>query len=107
MRNRILEQKLCDAIKNHCVVHLKYKNQISSRTLEPYIVYRSTKDKILVSGYQTEDDSKPFKKPEFHHFEVELLSFFTVTDETFKVDAGIDLTDKMYGNDIICKIERF
>jgi len=106
MRNRILEHKLCDTIKKHYVVRLKYKDQFYSRTFEPYIVYRSTKDKILVSGYQTKNDSKPFKKSEFHHFEVALISSLKITDEIFKIDIRVDLTDERYGDDIICKIKR-
>jgi hypothetical protein len=106
MRNHLLEQKLCDAIKRHQVVRLQYKNQLYSRTFCPYVIYKSAKDKILVAGWQMVDDSKPAKAPEWHNFEVELISAFGVTDKTFRFDDLFDPTNKAYDNGIICIIKR-
>jgi hypothetical protein len=106
MRNYLLEQKLCDAIKRHRVVRLQYKNQPYSRTFNPYGVYRSTKDKILVCGTQTKDDSQPFKEAEPHNFEVELISALTIIDQTFKYDDRFDPTSEAYREGFICVIKR-
>lgn len=106
MRNIPLEQKLCDAIKRHRIVSLRYKGQLYSRTFEPYIIYRSTKDKILLGGTQTRDDSQPTKPPEPHNFEVKLISALTVTDDVFKYDDRFDPANDIYRNGIICIIKR-
>lgn len=107
MRNVALENQLCSAIQKHRTVHLHYKKQIYSRTFEPYVVYRSTKDNILVAGRQTKDDSQPLKKPEWHNFEVELISALEITDNTFKFDELFDPTNKAYRQGTICIIKRF
>lgn len=105
MRNHALEQKLCGAIAKHLVVRLNYKNQYYSRTFEPYVVYRSTKDNILVGGWQTKDDSKPLKKPIWHNFEVELITALTVSDKVFEFDTRFNARNDDYRNGVICVIK--
>lgn len=106
MRNYQLEQRLCDAIKKHQVIRISYKGQNYSRTFEPYIIYRSTHDKILLGGTQKKDDSQPLKKPQPHNFEVELISALTITDETFEYDERFDPAHDLYRNRTICVIQR-
>jgi hypothetical protein len=106
MRNVLLENKLCDAIKRHQVIRLRYKGQLYSRTFEPYIIYRSTKDNILLGGTQTKDDSQPLKPATPHNFEIELITALTVTDATFKYDERFDPTADIYRNGILCVINR-
>lgn len=106
MRNVALETRLCDAIKKHRVIRLRYKNQTYSRTFNPYIIYRSSEDNILLGGTQTTDDSKPHKPPTPHKFEVGLITSLTITDETFEFDDRFDPTRDEYHNNIICVIQR-
>lgn len=106
MRNHNLEKKLCDAIKKHNVIRLRYKGQLYSRTFEPYVIYTSTKDKILIGGTQTKDDSQPLKKAEPHNFEVGLITALEVTDKVFQYDKRFDPNDEIYRNGIICVLKR-
>jgi hypothetical protein len=106
MRNPQLEGALCDAIKKHLAVRLSYKRQNYSRTFEPYIVYRSTRDNILVAGWQTKDDSEPSKAPEWHNFEVELISALKITDKTFEYDVRFNPALDIYRKGVVCVIER-
>ena len=106
VRNLTLENQLCSAIKRHRVIRLRYKSQNYYRTFEPYIIYRSTKENILVGGMQTKDDSRPFKESEPHNFEVEQISSLQITEETFKYDSRFDPTGKEYCNGIFCVIQR-
>ncbi len=105
MRNYALEKKLCDAIAKHQIVRLRYKNQLYSRTFEPYVIYRSTKDNILVAGWQTKDDSQPLKKSQWHNFEVELITALTVSDKIFNFDVRFDSRNDDYRNGIVCIIK--
>ena len=106
MRSYTLEKTLCDAIARHRVVRLRYQRQLYARTFEPYVIYHSTKDKILVAGWQMKDDSQPTRSPEWRNFEVELIYALEVTDKTFKFDHLFDPTDKAYRKGIICIIKR-
>ncbi len=105
MRNHTLEQKICGAIARHQIVRLSYKKQRYSRTFEPYVIYRSTKDNILVAGWQTKDDSQPLKKAQWHNFEVKLITALTIPDKIFKFDVGFDSRNDDYRNGIICIIK--
>lgn len=108
MRNLLLERQLCEAIKRHLIIRLRYKGQNYSRTFEPYVIYHSPadKDRILIGGIQMKDASKPLEKPSPHKFEVNLISALTVTDETFKYDLRFDPTLDEYRNGIVCVIKR-
>ncbi len=106
MRNYTLEKKLCDAIARHRIVRLRYKNQTHWRTFEPYVIYRSTKDNILVAGWQTKDESDLSKKPVWHNFEVELISAFEMTDKIFNFDVEFNFANPIYKNGVVCIIKR-
>src|SRR5437868_6822578 len=108
MRNLLLEQQLCEAMKRHQIIRLRYKGQNYSRTFEPYIIYYSPadRDRILIGGIQTEDDAKPLKLATPHKFEVCLISALTFTDKTFEYDLRFDPTIDEYRNGIICVIKR-
>lgn len=106
MRNLTFENQLCSAIKTHRVIRLQYKKQNYYRTFEPYVIYRSTKDNILVGGTQTKDDSRPFKKSEPHNFEIDLISSLQITETTFEYDSRFDPAGKEYSNGIFCIIQR-
>jgi len=106
MRNITLEKQLSDAIKKHEVVRLQYKRQNYYRTIEPYIIYRSTQDNILLGGTQTVDDSQPLKPPEPHNFEIELISTLKITGKAFDYDEKFNPSAKEYRNGIFCVIQR-
>lgn len=103
-----LEKTLCGAIKEKKVVRLRYKNEFHSRTFEPYIIYKSPADKILVRGIQTKDDSKPLKPAEKHCFEIGLINSLSITDNTFNPDTKFSSFEKEYSSrSVFCAIDRF
>lgn len=104
MRNYTLEKALCEAIKKHLIVRLQYKKELFWRTFEPYAVYESTKDKILVAGSQTKNDSKPLEPAEPRNFEPSLISSLKLTDKIFKYDVRFDRYDKKFAHGFICVI---
>ena len=108
MYNITLQNQLKEAIKKHRIIRLKYKNQYYHRTFEPYVIYYSPADpqRILLGGYQTKNDSKPFEQPTPHKFEVDFISSVVITDDAFDYDVRFDVTDNEYRNGIILVIKR-
>jgi hypothetical protein len=105
-RSPDLEAMLCRAICNRKVVKFRYKNEFSSRTFQPYVVYESSAKKFLIGGIQTKDDSKPLKPPEWRAFEIALIYFATVTNETFQPDRGFKSFRPEFGQNVICAVDR-
>ena len=102
-----LEKTLCEAIKEQKVVRLRYKNEFHSRTFEPYIIYNSSTDKILVGGTQTKDDSEPLKPAKKRYFEIGLVNSLSVTDNTFNPDTKFSSFGKEYSSlYVFCAIDR-
>lgn len=101
-----LEAMLCRAICNRKVVKFRYKNEFSSRTFQPHVVYESSAKKFLVGGIQTKDDSKPLRPAEWRAFEIGLIYFATVTNETFQPDRGFKSFRPEFGHNVICAIDR-
>lgn len=98
---------LCDAIARHFVVHLKYDDDLFWRIFEPQAVYKSTVDKINVTGVQTQDKNKPLELPSRkpRNFELDRIKFIEVTDIHFKFDPTFDRYDKRFTNGIFCCIK--
>lgn len=107
IRRLDLEKTLCDAIKEQKIVHLRYGNEFHSRTFEPYIIYKSSTDKILVHGIQTKDDSKPLKPAKKHNFEIGLINSLSITDNIFSPDTKFSSFEKEYSSlYVFCAIDR-
>jgi hypothetical protein len=58
----LVKKKLCDSIKNRQTVRLRYSDESAFRTFNPYVIYRSPKNKILVWGVQIRNDARPNQK---------------------------------------------
>lgn len=107
MRNLVLENTLCEAIKKHLVIRLKYDKDLLWRIFEPQAVYKSTVDHINVTGIQTEDKNKPFRPPkrEPRNFELSKISAVEITDTEFNFDPTFDPADKRFAHGIICVLK--
>ena len=107
MRNHKLEQTLCDAIKKHLVIHIKYDKDLYWRTFEPQAVYKSTVEHINVTGIQTQDKNKPLKvaKREPRNFELHRIAAVGISNTEFKFDPTFDPRDKRFAHGIICVLQ--
>jgi hypothetical protein len=107
MRNLALEKTLCEAIKKHLVIRLKYGKDIYWRTFEPQAVYKSTVDHINVTGIQRQDKNKPLQSPkrEPRNFELSKISAVEITDIEFNFDPTFDPRDERFAHGIICVIK--
>jgi len=107
MRNIPLENTICEAIKRHLIIRLKYDKDLLWRTFEPQAVYKSTVDHINVTGIQTEDKNKLNKLPkrEPRNFELSKISAVEITDKEFNFDPTFDPRDKRFAHGIICVLK--
>ena len=107
MRKHYLEVEICEAIEKHRIIEFKYKEEITLRKFAPHAVYKSTHDKILVSGLQLIDYSEPHKEPIWHKFEVKLINELVVLDDTFEPDPEFSSFEAEHRDTIVCAVDRF
>lgn len=105
-RNYYLEQQLCQAMRQRCVVRLRYDEELHYRTFHPYIVYREAEGRILVGGIRAHDEAAIFKPPAPRRYEVGRISELKVTEETFRIDPRFDSERPEFSNEVICSIDR-
>ena len=98
------ENMLCEAISKRVQVELCYERELITRCFEPYGVYKSTRDKILVAGTQIDNPNKPRDRFKPHNLEVGKISRLTLTSTVFTPDHRFDPTDSRYANGFICRI---
>ena len=83
-------------------VTLRYEDDSANRLFEPTAVYRSTKDKVSVSGTQIRNPEKPQDGFEPRNFEVGKIRSLQLTDQQFTPDPRFDRSDEKYAHGIIC-----
>lgn len=98
------ENTLCSAIKGKQLVKLKYDDDFQWRTFAPHIVYRSSKNNILVSGEQVQNPAKPYDNHEPRVFDLKKIKSLEITDASFTAHPNFDPFDKRYRFGVICKI---
>ena len=99
-----LQSTLCDAVKSRNIVRLKYDDDFQFRTYAPYIVYRSSKNIVLVEGTQINNLEEPLVQNEPRQFELEKITALEVTDQKSPPPSDFNPLDKRYRYGIICVI---
>lgn len=102
-RKPVLEQELCQAVRDRHIVSLQYERG-PYRSFAPHALYRSSKGKICVSGIQLYNPSEPEKVNEPHDFEVGKITGLEVTQRSFQPDARFDRNASKYSNGLICSV---
>lgn len=98
----MLEQTLCNAIRNGVLVELTYEDDFQSRAYAPYVVYRTSTGKICVFGMQV-NPSAPNNRDDPHNFEVGKIKRVNLTATQFQRDPRFDLSSARY-RDRICPL---
>ena len=101
-----IEDQLCSAIYERRVVQLRYKDDLSHRLFAPHAVFHSSTEKILVTGTQVENPSKPWDQYEPRNFEVGLIRDIILTEYKFKPDERFSSSDERYRHGLICAVDR-
>jgi hypothetical protein len=104
-RNFDFERKLCGAISKAFRVRLQYDDDHAFRLFEPYAVYESTANKVLVVGQQIENLEKPYDRFEPRNFEVAKIRSLSISETTFSPNRNFNPQDKRYANGFICRIK--
>ena len=105
-RNTFLESQLCHAIRKRYKVRFSYKDELSLRDLEPYIVYESTQHNYLVFGIQTHDSHKPLEPNVPRNFEIYFMKHFSTLKESFEPDPKFRSLGFQDNLGVICAIDR-
>ncbi len=102
------QQKICDAIHAQTVIRLRYREELQFREFEPHVVYRSSRDNVLVGGVQTKDESEPFFRSEPRIFDISRINTLVITDKTFELGpTKRPFTPPGEDNYIICRLRGF
>ncbi|HJU16408.1 MAG TPA: hypothetical protein VJ770_08050 [Stellaceae bacterium] len=104
MRQTTLESALCRAIQERLLVRLEYDRDFAPRLFAPHAVYRSTRNKINVSGTQIENPMQPLDSFEPRIFEIGRIRACEITFHHFQPDTWFDRLDPRYQNGIICSV---
>ena len=104
LRKLHFEQQLCEAIRARKLVEIRYEDDLTYRLFAPYAVYKSTKDKVNVSGTQVSNPSQPLDRNEPRVFEVGKITDMRITDSVFTPDSRFDRFDPRYKDGIICSV---
>lgn len=99
------ERMLGEAVNDRVLVDLTYDDFVS-RSFQPTVVYRSTKDhnKILVGGIQITNPLKPQDNLEPHVFEVGSITVLSISKRAFVVEPQFDRFDKRYAAGILYSV---
>jgi len=75
------------------------------RTMQPYVLYHSSKEKILVGGWQTDNPNKP-GQPDWRNPEVGGLTALRATSATFRPDPTFSDRDERFGHGVLGSVNR-
>ncbi|WID95949.1 hypothetical protein QO058_24910 [Bosea vestrisii] len=98
------EQSLCDAIAKRVVVELKYDGEFGARRIAPHAVYRSSAEKVNLSGYQLSNANEPLARDVPRTFEVGKITDMSLTTTKFIPDVRFDRFDTKYQNGLLCSV---
>jgi hypothetical protein len=98
------QSMLCDAIKKHCVVRFCYKGEFSYREVEPYAVFYSAENNVLLHGFQLKDESSPLKAPGARNFDLDEINRLELTPAVFKPDINFSINHLKICKRGICTI---
>ena len=99
MRNQVMEQHFCQAIRNRVLVELRYQDDHHVRAFAPYVVYRTTANKICAFGMQV-NLCTPNDRTDPHNFDLDKIRSVTLTTVDFDIDLGFDISKVRYRNRI-------
>jgi hypothetical protein len=102
MRRTDLEFALCRAVRDRLLVRLEYEQDFAPRLFAPHTVYRSTRNKINVSGMQIANPMQPLDSFEPRIFEIARIRTIEIVPHHFQPAPGFDRSDPRYKNGIIC-----
>jgi hypothetical protein len=105
-RSLQIENQFCAAIRERQIVQLRYKDDVSWRLFAPHAVFHSSTEKVLVTGTQVENPSKPWDRYEPRNFEIGLIKAMTLTDDKFTPDHRFNSRDERYSHGVICAVDR-
>lgn len=101
-----IENQLCSAIRERKIVRLRYKADAAQRLFAPHAVFHSSTEKVLVTGMQVENPSKPWDRYEPRNFEVGLIKDIALTKDAFAPDQRFSSSDDRYRYGVICAVDR-
>lgn len=99
IRNPVMEQHFCQAIRNRVLVELRYEDDMHTRLFAPYVVYRTSKGKLCAFGMQVRA-SNPSDRTDPHNFDLAKVGSINLTTTHFEVDPRFSLTKPQYRNRI-------
>ena len=99
-----LEQLICKAIRQRVILELKYEDDALFRSFEPTPVYRTSQDKVCVSGVQMKNRNDLLDNSGPHNFEVGLIKDVRLTGISFSPGSRFNRLDPRYRNGVICSI---
>lgn len=97
------ERAICEAVKKRVVVELKYDDDLYFRQYEPVVVYRSSKQRTLVDGYETSNPNDSSFRPDWHTFGIDKIKDIRLTSTSFVPNSGFNRSDARYKHGIICE----
>ena len=103
-RQTSFEAILCRAIRERLLVRLEYDQDFASRLFAPHAVYRSTRNKINVSGMQIDNPMQPLDRLAPRIFEVGRIRSVEIIMHHFQPDPQFTRSDPRYRNGIICSV---
>lgn len=103
MLSGTIKSQLCNAIKDRKIVTFRYQHEhqmFKQRTFKPHVLHVSSKDNLLISGYQ-----QPYQRKDWRHFDASKIDSLVVTGNGFEPSRDFSsFTDKY--SDVICAIDR-
>ena len=85
-------------------MRLRYDDDVLDRLFAPYAVYRSTNDKVLVTGVQVKNPAEPIERFEPRNLEVGKITALEITASTFIPDRRFNPHDNKYRNGFVCRL---
>ncbi len=85
-------------------MRLEYDQDFAPRLFAPHAVYRSTRNKINVSGMQIDNPMQPLDRLAPRIFEIGRIRAVEITMHHFQPDSQFTRSDPRYRNGIICSV---
>lgn len=89
------ESLIQQAFRDRVCIHYRCAGDAQERTMQPYILYFSGNDKVLVGGWQIENPNKP-SKPDWRNPELGSLLSLRIGTAEFQPDATFNDRDERY-----------
>lgn len=105
-RKPTLEKQICAAIKSRSVLQLKYDDAKPARWFAPHALYRTSKDKICVTGSEMPTASGSPTKEQTHNFEVGRIQLLTDTGHQFRPYTGFSSRGPSFEHGVECAVDR-